>query len=113
MHLGNRADRFRFLIRDRDSKFTAAFDGVFTSADIPIIRTGSAGERDRRRLIGTLRRECLDQLNIVVGTPTERTSAFDAVRSCRRSGRAARSGSAAVSGGRIQGTLAAFAVANR
>jgi hypothetical protein len=39
MQLGDRADRLQFLIRDRDSKFTAAFDAVFTGADIRIIRT--------------------------------------------------------------------------
>jgi putative transposase len=35
--LGDRTERLRFLIRDRDSKFTAAVDAVF--ADIRIIRT--------------------------------------------------------------------------
>ena len=50
MDLGDRAEQFRFLIRDRDSKFTAAFDAVFTGADIRIIapRSGHHG-RTRSR----------------------------------------------------------------
>ena len=67
MDLGDHADRFRFLIRDRDSKFTAAFDAVFAGADIRIIRTPVRAPRANaiaERWIGTLRRECLDQLLI-------------------------------------------------
>jgi putative transposase len=67
MELGERADRFRFLIRDRDSKFTTAFDAVFTGAGMRIIRTPIRAPRANaiaERFIGTLRRECLDHLLI-------------------------------------------------
>src|SRR4051795_7710841 len=67
MDLGDRAEQLRFLIRDRDSKFTAAFDAVFAGADVRIIRTPVRTRRANaiaERFIGTLRRECLDHLLI-------------------------------------------------
>jgi putative transposase len=69
MDLDDRANqfRFRFLIRDRTAKFTAAFDAVFLAADIRIIRTPIRAPRANaiaERFIGTLRRECLDHLLI-------------------------------------------------
>jgi hypothetical protein len=63
--LGEYAAQLRFLIRDRDSKFTAAFDAVFTGTDIHVLRTPVQAPRANtiaERWIGTLRRECLDHL---------------------------------------------------
>ncbi len=39
MELDERANLFKFLIRDRDAKFTAAFDDVFTSIGVRIVKT--------------------------------------------------------------------------
>jgi hypothetical protein len=69
MDLDDRADRFRFLIRDRDSKFTAA--------DIRIIRIPIRAPRANaitERFIGTLRRECLDRLLIWTTSPRHRSA---------------------------------------
>ena len=65
--LGERAGQFRFLIRDRDSKFTAAFDDVLAGNGTRIIKTPvrSPGANSfAERYAGTLRRECLDHLLI-------------------------------------------------
>jgi len=65
--LGEHATRFRFLIRDRDSKFTAAFDEVFAGNSTRITKSPVRSPRANsfaERYVGTLRRECLDHLLI-------------------------------------------------
>jgi putative transposase len=67
MDLGERAGQFKFLIRDRDSKFTAVFDEVLASNGVRIIKTPVRSPRANsfaERYVGTLRRECLDHLLI-------------------------------------------------
>ena len=39
MDLGERAGRFKFLIRDRDGKFTTAFDDVFAGNGTRAVKT--------------------------------------------------------------------------
>ena len=65
--LAERACPAKFLIRDRDTKFTATFDEVFRSDGVRIVRTPVRSPRANafaERFVGTVRRECLDRLLI-------------------------------------------------
>jgi transposase InsO family protein len=68
MDLGDRATTMKFLLRDRDSRFTRAFDAVFAADGIRILTSPPRAPRANaicERMIATLRRELLDRILIV------------------------------------------------
>jgi putative transposase len=65
--LDDRVASFKFLLRDRDTKFVAGFDEVFTSFGLRILHSpprAPLANSFAERWVGTARRECTDRLLI-------------------------------------------------
>ena len=68
MNLAEQASALKFLIRDRDTKFTGSLDAVVVADGIKILKSPVRAPRANaicERVIGTIRRECLDRMLIL------------------------------------------------
>jgi putative transposase len=68
MELADRNQQFKFLIHDRDAKFTAAFDVIFAAEGVRSLRSPVRASRANavaKRWIGTVRRELLDRMLLI------------------------------------------------
>ncbi|WP_211348303.1 integrase core domain-containing protein [Saccharothrix texasensis] len=68
MDFGDRADDFRFLIRDRAGQFTTSFDAALSGTGIQVVKSPPRCPRanaNAERFVGTVRREVTDRLLII------------------------------------------------
>jgi transposase len=66
--LGHRMESLRLLLRDRDGKYSQAFDAVFQADQLRVIKSAPQTPRMNahcERIIGTIRRELLDHILIL------------------------------------------------
>lgn len=66
--LGTRVESLRFVLRDRDSKYTDSFDAVFEAEGTEVLLSAPRAPRMNahcERVIGTIRREALDHILIM------------------------------------------------
>ena len=71
-----RLGNVRYLIHDRDSKFTGQFDAVFASEGVRVIETPVRAPKANafaERWVRTARRECLDHVLVIGRRHLERT----------------------------------------
>ncbi|QUQ65311.1 integrase core domain-containing protein [Kutzneria sp. CA-103260] len=66
--LGRRVESLRFLLRDRDSKYTSSFDAVVEADEMEVLLSAPQAPRMNahcERVIGTIRREVLDHVLVM------------------------------------------------